>query len=251
MTWAGKRKFLYLSIIFIVFLAVSVPIIYSIYPKPSCFDGKQNQNEKGVDCDGSCQKVCLELTNPLQVLWARPFEISEGVYGAVAYVSNPNFSLGAKDIPYTFKLYDNRNILIEERRGFTTVLPNSSFPIFEGVIATGNRIPGRSFFEFTATPRFERLAEQPSLSVKNSALTGESDNPRLSATVVNDNIFPIKDISVVVVLYDSKDTAIAASQTIIDEIPKNSSKEVIFTWPAPFRSAVGRIEIYPKVFLGR
>ena len=251
MTWAGKRKSLYLSILFIVFLAIVIPIFYSIYPKSSCFDGKQNQDEKGIDCDGGCKKVCLERTNPLQILWTRSFKVSDGVYSAVAYIGNSNFNLGARDVPYVFKLYDDRNVLIEERRGFTTVPPNSNFPVFEGIIITGNRAPARAFFEFSAAPYFERLNEQPSLSVKSNLLTEGESNPRLSATIVNDNIFGVKDISVVAVLYDQKDTAIAASQTIIDEIAKNSSKEVIFTWPAAFPNKIGRIEIYPKFLLSQ
>ncbi len=251
MTWAGKRKFLYISIFLIIFLAITIPIFYSLYPKPSCFDGKQNQNEKGIDCDGSCQKVCLERTTVLQILWTRSFKVSDGVYSAVAYISNSNFNLGARDVPYVFKLYDDRNIFIEERRGFATILPNTNFPIFEGVITTGNRIPKRAFFEFIGSPDFERLDAQPDLRIKNSIFRESDGKPRLSASVVNDSISGVKDISLVALLYDEKDTAIAASQTIIDEISKDSSKEIVFTWPEPFKSVVGRIEIYPKVFLGR
>lgn len=251
MTWAGKRKFFYLSILLAVFLAITIPIFYSIYPKPSCFDGKQNQDEKGIDCDGGCKKVCFERAAPIQILWTRSFKVSDGVYSAIAYVANSNFNLGARNVPYVFKIYDDRNVLIKERRGSTNIPPNVNFPVFEGIISTGNRTPARAFFEFSASPYFERLNEQPSLSVKSNLLAEGENNPRLSATVVNDNIFGVKDVSVVAVLYDQEDTAIAASQTIIEEIAKNSSKEVVFTWPAPFSNKIGRIEIYPKFLLGQ
>lgn len=245
MNWSSRRKFFYSLLVLIALSALVAPLVYYFYPKPSCFDGKQNQDEAGIDCDGSCAKVCVERTSPLKVLFTRQFLVSNNVYSVVAFVGNPNATLGAKNVPYIFKLYDERNILVAERRGSTDVLPGTSFPVFEGLIAAGARAPIRAFFEFTRTPHFERLPDQPLLSVRNTQFD-DTDPPRLTATIVNQNIFQVQDISVVVMLYDAKDTVIAASQTLLDTIEKNGSAEVVFTWPQKLASPVGRIEIFPK-----
>lgn len=246
MTWAGQRKLLYMAIMLTVIAVLIGPFGYRyFFPKPTCFDGVQNQNEEGIDCGGACQKVCLNTTVSPRILWSRAFKVAEGTYSAVAYVSNPNFSLGAKDVPYTFKFYDERNILITERNGRATILPNTSFPVFEGIIMTGNRPPSRVFFEFTQTPNWQRLGNQPTISVKNKQLLAEDTSPRLSATLENSDISPVKNVSIVAVLYDQNDTAIAASQTLVEEIAAGGTKDIVFTWPAPFQNKVSRIEIYP------
>ena len=91
MTWAGKRQLLILGSIAIVCIIILFPIVKPIIaPTPTCFDGKQNQGELGVDCSGPCQKICLAEALPVRVLWVRPFKVAEGVYSGVAYVSNPN-----------------------------------------------------------------------------------------------------------------------------------------------------------------
>ncbi len=246
MSWALKRKILYILLVIAAVLALALPVVYFLIPNPTCFDGKQNQDEQGIDCDGSCAKVCLERTGGLQVLWTRSFQVSEKVFSAVAYVSNPNVSLGAYEVPYTFRLYDAKNILVGERHGVATLPPNTTFPIFEGVITTGSRPPARTFFEFAAKPVFERLPDQPGLLIKNQEFSDEDGTPRLTATIANQNIFSIRNITVDAILYDLNDNAIAASETVIDEIPKDDSREVVFTWPQPFGKPVNRIEIYPK-----
>lgn len=246
MTWSGRRKTLYISVVVIVILAIIIPIGYKLFPKPSCTDGIQNEGEQGVDCDGPCPKVCQDLTAAVQVLWTRQFKVSDGVYSAVAYVSNPNFSLYATNVPYTFKLYDDKNILIIERHGQATILPNTSMPLFEGLIQTGNRIPVRAFFAFDGAPVWQKIATQPKLEVKNSEIENASTSPRLQATLTNDTVLPIRNIQIVAVLYDINDNAIAASQTVLDVVAAGESEDVTFTWPHPFTAPVNRIEVYPK-----
>ena len=59
MTWAAKRQLQYLSgflaIILVIVLIIIAPYLRS---DPTCFDGKQNGNEEGIDCGGSCDLIC-------------------------------------------------------------------------------------------------------------------------------------------------------------------------------------------------
>lgn len=89
--WVAKRKLFYgiFSIVALV-LVIGVPLFFVLYKTPTCFDGKQNQNEKGIDCGGVCTRLCSsDIANPI-VLWQRSFVVTDGVYNAVAYVQNPN-----------------------------------------------------------------------------------------------------------------------------------------------------------------
>ena len=58
MIWTAKRHLLYLSgflaIILVIVLTIIAPYLRS---DPTCFDGKQNGNEEGVDCGRSCHLI--------------------------------------------------------------------------------------------------------------------------------------------------------------------------------------------------
>ena len=115
-SWAAKKQLTYL----LIFLIVIVGIIFAVWLKitvPSCTDGKQNQDEKGVDCGGVCSKECLGEIKDLAILWSKPLKVAGNNYDAVALVENRNLFLSAKSVRYQFKFYDDRNILIASREG--------------------------------------------------------------------------------------------------------------------------------------
>src|SRR3989344_6201594 len=59
MSWAAGRRFIILCIVGAVVIAFLAAIsIATFYKSPSCSDGKQNQDETGVDCGGSCAYLC-------------------------------------------------------------------------------------------------------------------------------------------------------------------------------------------------
>ena len=133
--WATKRKVTYLSIaLSVLVILAAVPISLSLYRPPTCLDGRQNQGEDGVDCGGPCQLLCKSKTLEPIVLWQRFFKVSPGVYNAVAYVQNPNVNSAAYNVPYVFRLYDARNLIIYERKGITAIAPRVTTPVFESGI---------------------------------------------------------------------------------------------------------------------
>lgn len=242
MSWAGRRRTMYISGIVATFLiVVGIPLIFILYEPPTCFDGSKNGEERGVDCGGSCRLLCpFEVTNPT-VLWSRAFKITEGVYSAVAYIEHPNSNSGVIEAPYTFKLFDSANILVSERIGTTFLLPNTLTPIFEGGITTGERIPARTFFEFNTELKWVRIPEKEyPLSVKNQRLSNITKTPRIDAVVENSSVDDIFDLEVVGVVFDIDDNAIAASRTIIPLLERQSSEEIVFTWPEAFLKKVER-----------
>ncbi|MFA6339184.1 MAG: hypothetical protein WCW87_03970 [Candidatus Paceibacterota bacterium] len=247
--WATKRKFLYTTtFLIIISIIIGVPTYLHFKKPPTCFDTIKNQDEEGVDCGGVCQKLCAEKQlNPV-VLWSRTFKVSEGVYNAVAYIENPNQNAEAFSVPYIFRIYDSKNILINEKQGVTFIPVQKAFPIFEGPISTGERIPSHVTLEFLATPDWQR-AEQTTfpLVIKNQKLTGEEFEPRLDAQIENTGVRTIDKVEIVATLFDSRDNAIAASKTFLDSITKHEVKDIVFTWFTPLSSEVSRIEIIPKV----
>ncbi len=245
MSWASRRRTIYLGIFLIILLFLMIGFYYFfIYKTPTCIDGKQNQNEQGVDCGGVCPVVCTFQTVDPIVLWSRTFKVTDGIYNAMAVVENPNVGVEAYDVPYSFKIYDKDNIIIYERRGKTDIFSRSTLPVFERTIITNQRIPIRTFFEFVREPKWIKVTrEQLDLFVIDKKLTGEDSYPRLSATIENRTSKLIENIEVSAIIFDADGNAMNVSQTTIDSLLKNSSEQVFFTWPEVFPSKVVRTEI--------
>ena len=231
-TWATRRKLLYSSISFFFLALIILGVFWYAYPAPTCSDGKRNQNEQGVDCGGSCSKVCSASTEPLRVLWTRPFSVAPGVANAAAFVLNPNSTLGATKVNYRLRLYDDQNILIAERRGSTRVPVNEEFPIFEGGIAVGNRLPTRAFLEFLSEPDWVAYKGVNTLSIRNQHF--DENNLSLEADVFNPEVDTVRSVEAYGIIFGEDGNAIGASKTVIDRIPGGGSTHIVFTWPSAF-----------------
>lgn len=247
MSWGTKRRNF---ILFIVALVILTPlafiIFFMVYEPPSCTDGKHNGNEEGVDCGGSCPLICSEEAIDPIVLWKRYFPVSPGFYNVIAMVENPNPSAGLEEVSYSFKLFDNKNVLLSERRGKTKIHPKTTVPIMESALNTGALVPRIVTFELEGDLVWSRdLPVQSTLVVSNQEIIDEDTSPRINATVKNLSLETFKDVDVIAIVYDNRDNAIGSSSTYIPSIGKDQSMDIVFTWPQPFTAPVTRIEVIP------
>ena len=248
-SWATQRRLIYtLSIIGFLAAVLAYPLFSFFYEKPTCFDGVKNQDETGIDCGGSCELLCaFEAVAPV-ILWSKSLEVEPGLYDAVAYIENPNVGAGARSVPYSFKLYDDRGILVAERSGSTFINPKERLTVFEGRIETGKRTPARTFFEFVADPAWvDTNRTPPALLIQNQIFTDDEEKPKLRALIVNNLLDAVEDISVTALIFDRDDNIVAASKTEVDRLTPESSKTISFIWPQKISAEAIRIEIVPRV----
>ena len=250
MTWAFKRQFLYVVILLVFFLGLGYLIISpSFNQAPTCFDNRQNGAETGIDCGGSCVKACTATVDQISILWSRAFEVVPGRYNAVSYLENSNKNTAIIKIKYRFRFADKNNIYIGKREGETYVPPSGKFAVFEPAIDVGNSIPVYTTFEFTEAPTWitvdQNKIDQFKVLTSDLKLENETSLPRFSATIKNNSLFPIPGISVVAILYDQTGNAISASNTYVDVLNGEASKQVIFTWREIFPEKVFTEEIIP------
>jgi hypothetical protein len=249
-TWAHKRQIFYVTILVLLILFLGFLIIFpSLNKPPSCTDGKQNGDETGIDCGGSCPMACSSQVDSISVLWTRAFMVVPGRYNAVAYLTNHNKNAAIEKIDYRFRFADANNVYLGKRDGSTFVPPGGNFAVFEPAIDIGNATPVYVTFEFTDAPVWLQVPQdkidQLKISVSNIQLSGETTNPNLSATIKNTSLFTIPDVGVVVILYDASGNAISASRTYLTELEPLESTDINFTWPEPFSSVVISKEIIP------
>ncbi len=243
-----RRRALYASIVggvvLVILAFVLVPVFYR---PPTCADGAQNGDERGVDCGGSCARFCpFEVAAPT-VSFSRALPVARGVYNVVAYVTNPNVGASASRVPYSVRVFDSENVLIAERKGEAFLTANSVNPIFEPSIVTGERVPLRTFFEFSTAPLWERsVFPAQAFAVRSMSLADVEAAPRLTAEVENLLAEGLADVEVVATLFDADGNAVATSRTVIETLGKHATATVVFTWPVPFANPVARIDVVPR-----
>lgn len=212
-------------------------------------DNKQNGNETGIDCGGSCLKACLSQVDRVSVIWSRAFRVIPGRYNAVAYLENHNKNAAVNKINYRFRFADANNVYIGKREGSALIPPSGKLAIFEPGVDIGNSIPVYTTFEFTQVPEWVQVSQekinQSRVLISNVILADETTNPRLSATVKNDSLSAVKNIDVVTILYDANRNAISASRTYLETLRGGEKKDINFTWPEPLASTVIFKEIIP------
>lgn len=252
LSWSTKRQLGYFAIIAV---AVIIGLVAIIYPKvnkePTCFDGEMNGDESGIDCGGSCQKVCTAEALQLVTLWSRAFEVVPGKYNVMAYIENQNRESGIPSINYEFKMYDDNNIFIGRQTGTAFITSNDRTAIFEPGILAGNRVPKRVTFSFTSAPQWIKINREQknalAVSSEDIELFDPLDSPKLEAQIVNKTLLDIHDLDVYAILYDAEDNVMTASKTLVDLLPKNSKSGVVFTWPHPLSERPTRIDIFPQI----
>lgn len=249
-SWALKRQIFYVVILVLFFSTFGFLVVFPKLNKaPSCTDNKQNGNETGIDCGGSCVNACLAEVDSVSILWTRAFKVIPGRYNAVAYLENHNKNTAISKINYRFRFADENNVYIGKREGSTYVPSSGRFAIFEPGIDVGNSIPVYSTFEFTQIPQWVTISQekinQIKVLVSDINLINEETNPTLSAIIKNNSFFTIPDMDVVAILYDNNHNAVSASRTYLNELAPEEIKSINFTWPEPLPGKVIEKEIIP------
>lgn len=230
LSWSGRRKALYTSVAGVLGLMLVMFLYQSLFSAPPlCTDGKQNGLEHGVDCGGPCARLCAQESRAPVILWARSFETAPQTYTAAAYVQNNNGGAGARQVGYTFQLFDADNNLVVARDGVADLPPIPTIPIIETNLAVGHRTVARTLFSFSINPTWLRAGQLPALSIKSQQLA--ADASRLSAIVANNSLVPAR-ATVAAVLFDSQGVARAASKSTLS-IPARGEAPAVFTWGEP------------------
>jgi hypothetical protein len=250
MDWSTRRKIFYGGIMAVFLLFVFI-LIFNTYfnKKPTCFDGKQNGEETGVDCGGSCQKICTFQVDQVSVLWRRAFKVASGRYNAIAYLENKNINALVQRVNYRFRFADKDNVFIASREGTAYIPPTGKFAIFEPAVGVGGSDIVYTTFEFIQVPIWQQAPEDKLKEIRINTseylLEDQNTTPRLTAKIKNNSLFKIPNISVVAILYDDLGNAIDSSRTFVDMLDREEEEVLIFTWQERFKENVSNIEIIP------
>lgn len=246
-SWAQKRRFIYGSVVAVFLLvAVGFPLWKIFYVAPTCFDGKKNGSEQGVDCGGNCKKLCASDFIPPSNTWVKFEQSAPGLYNVAAYIVNPNTSGEAFGVPYQVELFDGQGMLITQFNGTFTLTPNRNSLAFKAGVNVGSRIPAKANFKFTAIPEWHKQNDRVSkIKVSDKIYEDDKNSSSLVVTLQNDDVLPVGPFSLYVVLYNQAGNAIGFSATRIDGIAAKSTVKAPYTWPTNRNGEVVSIEVLP------
>ncbi len=255
-SWSAKRKLGYASMVFgVILIFIIIPSFYFFYKAPTCFDNIMNGDETGMDCGGSCARLCQSAFLPPRIEWggAKIEKLADGLYNAASYIVNPNINGGAVDVPYKISLYDSEGILITEKNGVVNLYPRRNSLAFQTAINTGKRIPTKATFEFTKSPVwFKSTDKLDGIIVSDKKYTEDQNGSSLEVTLENKNLTSYNNINVSVVLSDINGNVIGFSQTRVDVVGvkgvnDNHIEVAPFTWPISRDGKVTSIEVMPLI----
>ena len=226
--------------------AVGVPAYYIFYHAPTCTDGIMNGDEQGVDCGGSCQRLCQTSFLAPSPSWTRFEQVAPSLYNLAAYIINPNIDAEASNVPYHIALYDDRGVLITDTTGTVTLPPHRNTIAFQGAVDVGKRIPAKALFEFTTPPNWHKKKDGlSSITIGDKKYSEDELGSSLTVTLKNNSVYAVPKIGVYAVLYDKDANALGFSKTYVDEVPGKGTALAPFTWPINRNGKVITIEVLP------
>lgn len=225
------------------YTAIIFAIVISIYnkelkPIPSCFDGKQNQEETSIDCGGPNCIACDTLR--LKSLEARGnvrvFQTSFGQAVLLGEVENPNITHGARGFEYHFVVYDFSGAVIETIRGRSSVSPSGSHYIFAPIVKT----------KFSSIERVDLVFSQASsmawfragealtpgtITARITSYSTTSDTVRINGILNNQSSIGSTNVTIIAILVDEEGNEVFASQTVVPTLFGHSDEEFIIFFP--------------------
>ncbi len=235
----------------VLVIVIALPLYYFFQVQPTCFDTKQDGDETGVDCGGSCTTLCSSQSLPLIAKGdPRVLRVSTSTYEVVAYVQNPNAIGVVVHASYTFKLYEASSTIPVKTINASVYVPkNATFAVFEGPFDLGDKRPTRATFEWdlssldwTSDPD-----PTPDIFITNDGVKFSSTTPRIDAVVKNRSLQSVSNLYLVALVFDNTGTIAAASKTYIDDLASNMSVPVSLTWPGSFSFTPASVVIIPIV----
>jgi hypothetical protein len=250
--WAQRRKRIILSLIFgTLIILVGLPVFFFFYRSPSCSDGRKNGDETGIDCGGTCQKLCPADTLPIISKGdAQVFKVGSTTFAVAVQAENPNINSEILRAQYLFKIYEaSSTVPIKLIEGDTYVPKAGKFAVFEGPFELGESMPTRATFEWKEKSIIWNTNRNPlpALVVEDKFLINEDSEPRLTAEIYNQGLDKVSNIELTAIISDQMGNMIGASKTFIDSLEKDERQPAIFTWPQSFSGTPGVIEVLIKI----
>jgi len=210
---------------YVLATAVIFWIIYILFlkPTPTCFDGRRNQGETGVDCGGSCPPCEITQLKPLTVNWATSTPARENEISLLAEIANPNLNFGAKTFSYQFKVIGPFGALLKTVEGQSFIYPNEAVKyLMEPALKINLQDVTRvelSIEKESMVWQSEKEMIKPDLDISSHQTTTVNGSVTVKGIIQNKNPLLISQVKIIAVLYNFQgDKILNASYTTLTDL---------------------------------
>jgi hypothetical protein len=106
--WSHNRRIVSITLIILVLASyIGFKIWQNLQVESTCIDGVKNGQEKGVDCDGTCELLCKNSFKPLKIIYSNYFKNLNGTYDILTLIENDNSRSAPKSITLKYENYDD------------------------------------------------------------------------------------------------------------------------------------------------
>lgn len=235
------KQFIYGSIYLIVFAALIYGVyVLLIYARPaSCFDNRQNQGEKGIDCGGPCEPCGLRLVQEIATSTPQILEIDKNRVSILTEIKNFNQNFGAEQFSYAINFYDFSGKQIKAISGRSFVYAGEIKNIIEPLV----EIP------FSAIARSEILVNdvswvsseefiKPETEVREIKIEELSGAVVVRGLLVNNGAIRLKQIGISAFIFNKSGLRMGISKTALQDIDAFGQRVFSITIPVSDRAII-------------
>lgn len=251
LTLTRDTKRLTIIVIYIfLFLGIGTGLYFWLRPAPTCFDGKQNQDEQGIDCGGVCSNACLETVTgePLIIREVTALPIGDNTYDVVGKIYNPNNTVGAASFTYTVRLLSSSGVELGQVTATGWVLPQETKNLLVFALPA-TEVPSKATLEITDV-KWERLSNydgRPKLGVYNKRYEetgrGGEYGGVASGLVTNESGYDYRLVTVKVIARDAEGKPLAINQTDLRTFLVGQQRDFRLPWPQRFSGTIDLIDV--------
>ncbi len=243
------KRLTIIAVYFLIFFVLGTGGYLAFKPQPSCFDGKQNQNEEDIDCGGICTLACVEevIGNDLLVREITFIQTGEGKYDIVARIFNPNNDIGAGRFRYALSLKDASGNEVARVAGMNFILPQETKSLLALNLESA-ALPTKAVIELSdfGWQRLRGYQAKPELNIYSKRYVEQPDPTvfgAVTATLVNDSVYDFRTVELKVILRDAKGNPLAVNQSQMQTVTVGREQDIRLVFPEPFAGTVANVEI--------
>lgn len=238
-----RNKQIFIIFVYLLLLTVLITGIFLMffYQAPTCMDGKQNQNEIGIDCGGACSQYCVAdlASQPLVISNVEALAYGSSSSDAIGTITNKNTKAALKSATYTFQAFNQGGTVVAEAAGKFSLLPGEARTVTElGLDVPQNQI---TKIELIVTDEnwvaFTDFTEPPNIRVVNqqfSLLTGQAGYAEARGLLQNSSPYDIRTLGIVVVVRDASGKALSVNKTTMNTVQSGERRDFRLVWPQAF-----------------
>jgi len=248
-----KKRAIIIGVYAVIFILLCIGLYAAFKPAPSCFDGRKNQNEEGIDCGGVCALKCSLVSKKDIVVTGTGFVASglANAFDIYGQITNPNQTIGASNFSYELIAKDATGAVIGTRSGFSFILPGEKKYIIESALVMKQTPASVELTISKITWQEASIDYQaPQLKVVNKnyqEITSGVGFAEATGLLKNESPYDFASINLKILLEDASGKIVAINSTAMNTVQSGENRDFKVSWPSRFPGDVQNIEVQTEV----